>query len=177
GSRASDRRAESGRKEIRIQDLSGSARRPHVQPHRYIDRETVAARSLRIPGEVPEMIVIAALAVYLAGNPGDVHVKLHGPILDLAGSSAEPSGLQAMVDAVRGCTTCDAKLDVVIIRASGDQGLNPVFMELHGVDSAQSYVITDRDSANRRDVEHAVRYAEIIWFAGGDQCNYIRWVK
>jgi cyanophycinase len=123
------------------------------------------------------VIIIAALAVYLAGNPADVHPKLHGPVLDLAGSSAEPTGLQAMVDAVRGCMSCDAKLDVVIIRASGDQGLNPVFMDLHGVDSALTYVITDRDSANRRDVERAVRDAEIVWFAGGDQCNYIRWIK
>jgi cyanophycinase len=123
------------------------------------------------------VIIIAALAVYLAGNPADVHAKLHGPVLDLAGSSAEPTGLQAMVDAVRGCTTCDARLDVVIIRASGDQGLNPVFMDLHGVDSALTYVITDRASANRRDVERSVRDAEIVWFAGGDQCNYIRWIK
>jgi len=123
------------------------------------------------------VIIFAALAVYLAGNPADVRPKLHGPILGLAGSSAEPAGLQAMVDAVRGCTDCPAKVDVVIIRASGDQGLNPVFMGLRGVDSAVSFVITDRDSANRRDVERAVRDAEVVWFAGGDQCNYIRWIK
>ena len=119
----------------------------------------------------------AELKIYLAGNPADVTPKLHGPILDLAGSSAEPSGLQAMVDAVRGCSDCDAKVDVVVIRASGDHGLNPVFMALQGVDSAASYVITDRDSANRRDVERSVRDAEVVWFAGGDQCNYIRWIK
>jgi len=123
------------------------------------------------------VIIEAALAVFLAGNPADVHPKLHGPVLDLAGSSAEPGALQAMVDAVRGCTKCTAKLDVVVIRASGDQGLNPVFMALEGVDSAQTFVITDRDSANRPDVVRAVRNAEIVWFAGGDQCNYIRWIK
>jgi len=39
------------------------------------------------------------------------------------------------------------------------------------------FVITDRDSANRHDVERSVRNAEIVWFAGGDQCNYIRWIK
>jgi cyanophycinase len=123
------------------------------------------------------MILIAALTIYLAGSPADVRPKLHGPVLDLAGSSAEPSGLQAMVDAVRGCADCDAKVDVVVIRASGDQGLNPVFMALKGVDSAETLLITDRDSANRRDIERKVRNAEIAWFAGGDQCNYIRWIK
>ena len=123
------------------------------------------------------MIVEAALAVFLAGNPGDVHPTLHGPVLDLAGSSAEPAGLQVMIDRVRGCNDCAAKLDVVVIRASGDDSLNGVFMALRGVDSSQTFVITDRQSANRRDVVRAVRDAEIVWFAGGDQCNYIRWIK
>ena len=123
------------------------------------------------------MILVAALAVFLAGNRADVHPRLHGPVLNLAGSSAEPAGLQAMIDSVRGCTDCPARVDVVVIRASGDQELNPVFMAVKGVDSAETFVITDRDSANRHDVERSVRNAEIVWFAGGDQCNYIRWIK
>ena len=123
------------------------------------------------------MIILAALAVFLAGNAADVHPRLHGPVLDLAGSAAEPGALQAMVDAVRGCSHCAPKLDVVVIRASGEGGLNPVFMALDGVDSAQSFVITDRESSNRADVIKAVHDAEIVWFAGGDQCNYIRWIK
>jgi cyanophycinase len=123
------------------------------------------------------MIILAALAVFLAGNAADVHPRLHGPVLDLAGSDAEPVTLQAMVDAVRGCSHCAPKLDVVVIRASGEDGLNPVFMALDGVDSAQTFVITDRESSSRPEVVKAVRDAEIVWFAGGDQCNYIRWIK
>ena len=53
----------------------------------------------------------ADLKRYVSGSDLDVHPRLHGPVLDLAGSSAEPSGLQAMVDVVRGCSDCDAKLD------------------------------------------------------------------
>jgi len=30
----------------------------------------------------------ADLKIYLAGNPADVRPRLHGPVLDLAGSSA-----------------------------------------------------------------------------------------
>ncbi|HEU4521253.1 MAG TPA: cyanophycinase, partial [Thermoanaerobaculia bacterium] len=37
--------------------------------------------------------------------------------------------------------------------------------------------ITDRDSASRPDVVNTVRMAEMVFFAGGDQCNYIRWIK
>ena len=51
-----------------------------------------------------------ALAQYASGNAQDVHPPLHGPVLDLAGSAAEERGLQAMIDAVRGCTDCDANL-------------------------------------------------------------------
>jgi cyanophycinase len=119
----------------------------------------------------------ANLAVFRAGSDLDAHPKLHGPVLDLAGSSAEEHGLQAMVDAVRGCSDCDAKLDVVIIRASGAEGLNTTFRSLHGVNSATTFVITDRPSAEHADVLSALRKAEVVWFAGGDQCNYIRWIK
>jgi cyanophycinase len=119
----------------------------------------------------------AALVRYWSGSQVDVSPVLHGPVLDLAGSSAEETALQEMVDRVRGCHDCAAKLDVVVIRASGSDGLNPVFMSLHGVNSVVSTIITDRASAERRDVAQIVNAAEIVWFAGGDQCNYIRWIK
>src|SRR4051794_13993239 len=95
----------------------------------------------------------ANLVRYWSGNPVDVAPALHGPVLDLAGSSAEETALQEMVDRVRGCDDCATKLDVVIIRASGSDGLNPVFMSLHGVNSVVTLLITDRASAERRDVE------------------------
>src|SRR3954452_8544256 len=120
----------------------------------------------------------ANLVRYWSGNPVDVAPALHGPVLDLDGSSAEETALQEMVDRVRACYgDCATKLDVVVIRASGSDGLNPVFMSLHGVNSVVTLLITDRASAERRDVEEIVNRAEIVWFAGGDQCNYIRWIK
>src|SRR3954453_1104364 len=120
----------------------------------------------------------ANLVRYWSGNPVDVSPALHGPVLDLAGSSAEETALQEMVDGVRGCPDEGAaKLDVVVIPASGSDGLNPVFMSLHGVNSVVTLLITDRASAERRDVEEIVNRGEIVWFAGGDQCNYIRLIK
>src|SRR3954453_9162974 len=96
----------------------------------------------------------ANLVRYWSGNPVDVAPALHGPVLDLAGSSAEETALQEMVDRVRGCYgDCATKLVVVGIRASGSDGLNPVFMSLHVVISVVSLLITDRSSAARRNVE------------------------
>jgi cyanophycinase len=50
-------------------------------------------------------------------------------------------------------------------------------MSMKGVDSVLTMVITDRESAARPDVVEDVRNAEFVYFAGGDQCNYIRWLK
>jgi cyanophycinase-like exopeptidase len=38
-------------------------------------------------------------------------------------------------------------------------------------------VMRDREFSSRPDVVEAVRNAEFVFFAGGDQCNYIRWIK
>jgi cyanophycinase len=116
----------------------------------------------------------AELTRYWTGNADDVRPRLHGPLLLLAGGGGDvTAGLQTAIDRIRG----GAKIDVVVLRASGAEGYNPYFMEMNGVDSVLSMVITDRDSSSRPDVVQAVREAELVYFAGGDQCNYIRWIK
>ncbi|HEV7923653.1 MAG TPA: peptidase S51 [Thermoanaerobaculia bacterium] len=120
----------------------------------------------------------AELVRYTTGSPDDVRPRLHGPVLDLAGGGADVvPALQAMIDQVRGCSRCPTKLDLVVLRASGADGYNDFLMALDGVDSVVTLVITDRDSANREEVARQVRDAEIVFFAGGDQCNYVRWLK
>ena len=122
--------------------------------------------------------VRADLVRYWSGNSDDVRPRLHGPLLLLAGGGGDvTAGLQTAIDEIRGCSSCDARVDVVVLRASGADGYNPYFMDMNGVDSVLSMVIKDRDSASRPDVVQAVREAELIYFAGGDQCNYIRWIK
>lgn len=120
----------------------------------------------------------AELTRYSSGSTVDATGRLHGPVLILDGGGSGPDDpYQIAIDRVRGCTSCDRKLDVVILRASGSDGYNDYFMKLHGVNSVVSLVITDRASSSRADVIDTVRRAEIVFFAGGDQCNYIRWIK
>ena len=117
-------------------------------------------------------------ARYFSGSHADVTPELHGPALILAGGGGDQdAAMQDAIDRVRGCTSCDRKLDVVVLRASGAGGYNPYFMGMKGVNSVQSLVIKDRDSSSRPDVINDVRNAEIVFFAGGDQCNYVRWIK
>ena len=121
----------------------------------------------------------ADLARYWTGNHHvDARPRLHGPALILAGGGGDQTeAMQAAVNTIRGCSDCEAKIDVVVIRASGGAGYNGYLQALAGVNSVVSMVITDRDSASRPDVVNVVKMAELVFFAGGDQCNYIRWIK
>jgi cyanophycinase len=120
----------------------------------------------------------AELTRYWTGSSDDARPRLHGPMLLLAGGGGDQTeAMQAAVNGIRGCSGCDAKIDIVVLRASGGAGYNSYLMALEGVNSVVSMVITDRESAMRPDVVRIVETAEMVFFAGGDQCNYIRWIK
>ncbi len=121
----------------------------------------------------------ADLLRYWSGNANDVRpIVLKGPVLVLEGGGGDvTAGLQAAIDRIRGCTSCATKIDVVVLGTSGAGDDNPYFMKMNGVDSVLSMVITDRLSASRPDVVQDVRNAELVYFAGGDACGYIRWLK
>ena len=118
----------------------------------------------------------AELTRFDTGNPADVvPAKLHGPVLHLAGGSRDvDAAYQEVIDRIRGCTDCDTKIDIVVLRSSGADGYNEYLHAMRGVDSVTTFVITDRASPAREDVLTAVRNAEYVFFAGGDQCNYTR---
>ena len=72
--------------------------------------------------------------------------------------------------------------DVVVIRADGNRGGYESFIYNddggHGfplVDSVTTIVIESASDANRSDVDTAIRNAELVFFAGGDQWRYINW--
>src|SRR4051812_45043533 len=72
----------------------------------------------------------AELKRYWSGSDTDSRLRLHGPvlILDGGGGSDTDAAYQLAIDRVRGCSDCDRKLDVVILRASGSDGYNSYFM-------------------------------------------------
>lgn len=120
----------------------------------------------------------AKVTRYLTGNPADVQPMLHGPALDLGGGSTDvDEAFQWMFDQVRGCQGCNAKLDVVILRATGADGYNDYLFAMNGVDSVETLVITKRTDSNTPAVETTVKNAEVVFFAGGDQCDYVSLFK
>jgi len=120
----------------------------------------------------------AKVTRYLTGNAGDVVVSMAGPAHDLGGGSTDvDAAIQWMIDQVRGCTSCSTKVDVVILRSSGSNGYNDYIYAMNGVDSVETLVITSARDSNTAAVEDTVRKAEVIFFAGGDQCNYVSYFK
>ena len=115
---------------------------------------------------------------YLTGSAADVRPRLHGPAYHLQGGGTDvAAAMQWMIDEVRGCTDCATKLDVVVLRSSGAEGYNDFIFKMNGVDSVETLVITDRADSESVAVVKTVADAEVVFFAGGDQCNYVRYFK
>ena len=132
------------------------------------------------------ILVLLAFAVaaeakvtrYLTGNAADVQPVLTTATLNFGGGGTDVDpAIQWMIDKARGCTDCAAKVDVVVLRASGSNGYNAPIYAMNGVDSIETLVITDRRDALKSAVVAAIQNAEVIFFAGGDQCNYVKYFK
>ena len=67
--------------------------------------------------------------------------------------------------------------DVVIIRASGTPAYNPYINELGKVNSVETLKIDSRELANNDTVAGIIRHAEMLFIAGGDQSNYMKYWK
>ena len=120
----------------------------------------------------------AKVTRYLTGNAADVSPVLAGPAHDFGGGGTDvDAALQWIIDQVRGCTSCSTKVDVVILRSSGSNGYNDYIYAMNGVDSVETLVITRASDANTAAVNTTVRNAEVVFFAGGDQCNYVNYFK
>ncbi|MDQ3804518.1 MAG: peptidase S51 [Acidobacteriota bacterium] len=117
----------------------------------------------------------AKVTRYLTGSGADATPALFGPAHDFGGGGTDvDAAIQWMIDEARGCTACATKLDVVILRSSGADGYNDYIFAMNGVDSVETLVITSARDSNTAAVEATVRAAEVVFFAGGDQCDYVK---
>ncbi|HEY0171218.1 MAG TPA: hypothetical protein VGB98_09350 [Pyrinomonadaceae bacterium] len=117
---------------------------------------------------------------FLTGDAADVKPgKLRGPAYHLQGGGTDVgAAFQWLIDRVRGCEgDCGVKLDVVVLRSSGGDGYNEYLFKMKGVDSVETLVVKDRADSDGAAVRDTVRNAEVVFFAGGDQCNYVKYFK
>jgi cyanophycinase-like exopeptidase len=116
---------------------------------------------------------------YKIGSNTDATPTCHGPAYDIGGGGTDVDpAIQWLIDQVRGATGSGGpKLDVVILRCSGSNGYNAPILAMNGVNSVESIVGTSAADFNDPAVAQAVANAEVIFFAGGDQSNYIQFIK
>jgi len=66
--------------------------------------------------------------------------------------------------------------DFLVLRARGTGAYNPYVRKLGTVNSAATLILHNREASSNPEAVDKVRHAEAIFFAGGDQWNYIsRW--
>ncbi|BAY10521.1 cyanophycinase [Calothrix sp. NIES-2098] len=101
--------------------------------------------------------------------------SLAGPVLSLGGGGPDvENAIQWLINQVRGCTDCATTVNVVVIRTYGNHDYNRVIREMKGVKSVETLIVSNRQDANKAEIINKVRNADVIFFAGGDQCQYIR---
>jgi cyanophycinase len=136
-------------------------------------------------------VMLFALALPLAADaaprpakPGKLRVWLTGSSAD---SARAPVGGPAML-LMGGSTEVDAGFsqraypvanggDIVILRTTGKDGYNTYLYSLVSgplkPDSVETMLVDTRDKANSDYVDWAIRTAELVFIAGGDQATYV----
>lgn len=109
---------------------------------------------------------------YLTGNAVDISTNHKTGICLMGGSSEQKDAMKWFLNQADGG-------DVVVLRASGDDGYNDYFYSDLGVtiNSVRTFVIDNALGAVDPYVLEKVANAEAIWFAGGDQNDYVQYFK
>lgn len=109
---------------------------------------------------------------YLTGSSVDVTTNHEAGICLMGGASEKDEAMVWFLNKADGG-------DVVVLRASGSNGYNNYFYSQLGVtiNSVRTFVINNVAGAIDPYVLQSVANAEAIWFAGGDQYDYVSLFK
>jgi cyanophycinase-like exopeptidase len=126
---------------------------------------------------LPATPAAASVTRVRLGNAADVsRAAWSGPAFVMNGAGGVVAASMARaVDAVRGGT---GTLDVVVLAGSSGSTPTPecdVVMTLAGINSCTTLTLTRASDGNDTRVNADVRNAELVYFAGGDQCRYVSW--
>jgi len=105
---------------------------------------------------------------YFTGNSTDVVTQPTGGVCLMGGASEDDNAMMWFLQRANGG-------DVLVLRASGSNGYNNYLYTDLGVsvNSVETIVFNNALANNDPYVIQKINQAEAIWFAGGDQYNYI----
>lgn len=104
------------------------------------------------------------------GDIVDVSPKTRGGMVLMGGGKDVDSAFKWMIERSGGG-------NAVVIRASGTAAYNPYIFGLGKLKSVETLLINSRAAANDPHVAQVIRNAELLWIAGGDQSNYVKFWK
>lgn len=109
---------------------------------------------------------------YFIGNSTNITTTTEPGICLMGGATEHDNAMTWLLEKANGG-------DVVVLRSSGSDGYNDyLYSELGvNVNSVETLVITSVAGATNPYVLDKVSKAEMIWFAGGDQWNYVSYFK
>ena len=109
---------------------------------------------------------------FFTGNPNDVSTNPQFGICLIGGAAEPDEAMQWFLNLANGG-------DVLIIRTSGSDGYNDYFFNQLGVtvNSVETIRVNNPNGAVEPYVLQKLSQAEAIWFAGGDQADYVSYFK
>ncbi|SRX73453.1 T9SS type A sorting domain-containing protein [Aequorivita antarctica] len=109
---------------------------------------------------------------YVTGSTSDINTNHQAGICLMGGASENDEAMVWFLNKADGG-------DVVVLRSTGDDGYNDYFYSELGVtlNSVTTFVIHNETGAIDPVVLQKVANAEAIWFAGGDQWDYVSYFK
>jgi cyanophycinase-like exopeptidase len=105
---------------------------------------------------------------YFTGNSADITTIPSGGVCLMGGASEDDNAMKWFLQRANGG-------DVLVLRASGSNGYNTYLYSGLGinVNSVETIVCNSAAASSEAYVLQKIQQAEAIWFAGGDQWNYI----
>ena len=105
---------------------------------------------------------------YFTGNSNDLVVVPQGGVCLMGGATENDNAMRWFLERANGG-------DILILRASGSDGYNDYLYSELGmtVNSVETIVFNDATAAEESYIHSRIEQAEAIWFAGGDQWNYV----
>ncbi len=105
---------------------------------------------------------------YFTGNTNDTITSPLGGICLMGGATEDDNAMKWFLEQANGG-------DILILRTSGSDGYNQYLYSQLGVsvNSVESIVFNNPNASNQNYIHSKILQAEAIWFAGGNQWNYI----
>jgi cyanophycinase len=127
-------------------------------------------RLLLLFAALPLLAADPPFSYYRAGSPDDVQTPLTGGTVLMGGGGDVAPAFAWMVEH-------SGNGDFLVIRARGTDAYNPFVLKQGPANSAATLIVRSREAASDPEVIDKIRKAEAIFFAGGDQWNYINFYK